>query len=105
VTTKSGPTNGTAAASIWPLPLASAESDRTTFSANAERRNMYGGTLGNPISRTSCLLFSMEYWKIQIQTSGLRPCNYAEKQGDFTQSHYLSGGVTAFARSTTRTPW
>ena len=46
-------------------PWLSAEADRTTFTQNAQRQNMYGGTLGNPIIKNKLFnYYSMEYWKI-----------------------------------------
>jgi hypothetical protein len=97
VTTKSG-TNEWHGSGFYlgRYPWASAESDRTTFSANAERRNMYGGTLGNPILKNKLFnFFSMEYWKITDPNVWLETLpTTLEKQGDFTQSHYLSGGVS-----------
>jgi hypothetical protein len=46
-------------------PWLSAEADRTRFSQNAQRQNMLGGTLGNPILKNKLFnLYSMEYWRI-----------------------------------------
>ena len=46
-------------------PWLSAEADRTTNSLNAQRQNMFGGTLGNPIMKNKLFNFaSMEYWKV-----------------------------------------
>lgn len=77
-------------------PWASAEYDRTTLSANATRQNMFGGTLGNPIIKNKLFnFFSMEYWKIGSPQVWVETLPTAlEKQGDFTQSHYLSNGVS-----------
>jgi len=97
VTTKSGTNQWHGSAFyVGRYPWASAESDRTTFSANAERRNMYGGTLGNPIIKNKLFnFFSIEYWKITDPNVWIETLPTAlEKQGDFSQSHYLSGGVS-----------
>ena len=48
-------------------PWLSAEADRTRFSQNAQRQNMFGGTLGNPILKNKLFnFFSIEDWKISV---------------------------------------
>jgi hypothetical protein len=94
VTTKSG-TNEWHGSGFYlgRYPWASVEADRTLFSANAERRNMYGGTLGNPILKNKLFnFFSMEYWKISDPNVWVETLpTTLEKQGDFSQSHWLQG--------------
>ena len=47
-------------------PWLSAVADRTRFVDNAQRQNMFGGTLGNPILKNKLFNFySIEKWKIQ----------------------------------------
>ena len=92
VTTKSG-TNEYHGSAFYlgRYPWASAEADRTRFSANATRQNMFGGTLGNPILKNKLFnFFSMEYWKIgapDIYTHTMPTA--LEKQGNYSQSYYL----------------
>jgi len=77
-------------------PWLSAAADRTTFNYHAQRQQMYGGTLGNPILKNKLFnFFSLEKWKIG------QPNNYIntmptdlEKNGDFSQSAYLDNGAT-----------
>src|SRR6195256_125357 len=46
-------------------PWLNAEADRTRNSFNAQRQNMLGGTLGNPIKKNKIFNFSsLEYWKV-----------------------------------------
>jgi hypothetical protein len=94
VTTKSGTNEWHGSAFyLGRYPWASAESDRTTFSDSAERRNMYGGTLGNPVIKNKLFnFFSLEYWKIQDPNVYIRTMPTAlEQNGDFSQSYYLNG--------------
>ena len=69
-------------------PWLSAEADRTTFTQNAQRQNMYGGTLGNPIIKNKLFnFFSMEYWKVGAPASYQVTVPTAlERQGDFSQT-------------------
>src|SRR5208337_4803956 len=69
-------------------PWASAEADRTTFSANAQRQNMYGGTLGAPILKNKLFNFaSAEVWDVGYPNSYVRTVPTSlEQQGDFSQS-------------------
>jgi hypothetical protein len=94
ITTKSGTNqwHGTAFG-LGRFPWASAESDRTTFSDSAERRNMYGGTLGNPIIKNKLFnFFSLEYWKIEDPNVYIRQMPTSlEDNGDFSQSYFLNG--------------
>ena len=74
-------------------PWLSAEADRTRFSQNAQRQNMFGGTLGNPILKNKLFNFySMEYWKIAapspFQATVPTPL---ERQGDFSQTRAADG--------------
>jgi len=94
VTTKSG-TNEWHGTGFYlgRYPWASAEYDRTTFSANAQRQNMGGGTLGNPIIKNKLFnFFSLEDWKIGNPNVYLRTMPTSlEQNGDFSQSYYLNG--------------
>ena len=106
VTTKSGTNqfHGTAFY-LGRYPWLSAEADRTTFSENSQRQNMFGGTFGNPIVRNKLFnFFSMEYWKVGYPNSYVRTVPTAlEAQGDFSQSLNINGGVrTIFDPYTTK---
>jgi len=76
-------------------PWLSAEADRTTFSNNSQRQNMFGGTFGNPIKKNKLFnFFSIEDWKVGYPNSYLRTVPTAlETQGDFSQSLNINGGV------------
>jgi hypothetical protein len=69
-------------------PWLSAEADRTRFVNNAQRQNMYGGTLGNPILKNKLFnFFSIEDWKINSPGSYSRTVpTPLERQGDFSQT-------------------
>ena len=106
VTTKSGTNQWHGSAFyLGRYPWASAEADRTRFSANATRQNMFGGTFGNPIIKNKLFnFFSMEYWKIgqpDVWTETLPTT--LEKQGDFSQSYYFNNGVSGIR--TIYDPW
>ena len=106
VTTKSGTNqfHGTAFY-LGRYPWLSAEADRTTFSENSQRQNMFGGTFGNPIVKNKLFnFFSMEYWKVGYPNSYVRTVPTAlEAQGDFSQSLNINGGVrTIFDPYTTK---
>ncbi|MGH9612631.1 MAG: carboxypeptidase regulatory-like domain-containing protein, partial [Bryobacteraceae bacterium] len=106
MTTKSGTNqfHGTAFY-LGRYPWLSAEADRTRFSENSQRQNMFGGTFGNPIVRNKLFnFFSMEYWKVGYPNSYVRTVPTAlEAQGDFSQSLNINGGVrTIFDPYTTR---
>ena len=46
-------------------PWLSAQADRTRFSQNSQRQNMFGGTLGNPIKKNKLFnFFSIEDWRV-----------------------------------------
>jgi hypothetical protein len=74
-------------------PWLSAVADRTRFVDNAQRQNMFGGTLGNPILKNKLFnFFSIEKWKIH------QPGSYQEtvptpleRQGDFSQTLAADG--------------
>ena len=74
-------------------PWLSAEADRTTFTQNAQRQNMYGGTLGNPIIKNKLFnFFSMEYWTVGAPASYQVTVPTAlERQGDFSQTRAGDG--------------
>ena len=76
-------------------PWLSAEADRTTFSANATRQNIVGGTLGNPILKNKLFnFFSIEYWKQDAPNSYVTTLPTAlEAQGNFSQSYGLENGA------------
>ncbi len=74
-------------------PWLSAEADRTRFSQNAQRQNMFGGALGNPILKNKLFnFFSMEYWKIASPgTYNTTVPTPLERQGDFSQTLAADG--------------
>lgn len=76
-------------------PWLSAEADRTTFSLNSQRQNMFGGTFGNPILKNKLFNFSsLEYWKVGYPNSYVRTVpTSAEQGGDFSHSLNIDGGV------------
>jgi len=76
-------------------PWLSAEADRTRFSQNSQRQNMYGGTLGNPIRKNKLFnFFSMEDWRVGYPNTYQRTVPTAlEATGDFSQSYGLDNGV------------
>jgi hypothetical protein len=96
MTTKSGTNDwhGTAFY-LGRYPWLSAEADRTTFSQNATRQNMSGGTLGNPILKNKLFNFaSFEYWLVGSPSSYVRTVpTAAELQGDFSHSLNIDGGI------------
>lgn len=76
-------------------PWLNAEADRTTFTKNAQRQHMFGGTFGNPIIKNKLFnFFSLEYWKVgypqSYRTTVPTPL---ERQGDFSKSLNIDGGV------------
>ena len=75
-------------------PWLSAEADRTRFSSNSQRQNMYGGTIGNPIKKNKLFnFFSIEDWKVGYPNTYQRTLPTAlEAQGDFSQSLNIDGG-------------
>ena len=77
-------------------PWLSAEADRTTFSLNAQRQNMYGFTLGNPILKNKLFNFaSLEYWKVGYPNSYVRTVpTTAQAAGDFSQTKNIDGSQT-----------
>jgi hypothetical protein len=76
-------------------PWLSAEADRTTFSQNSQRQNMFGGTFGNPIIKNKLFnFFSIEDWRVGYPNSYVRTVPTAlEAQGDFSQSLNIDGGI------------
>ena len=76
-------------------PWLNAEADRTTFSENANRQNIFGGTFGNPIIKNKLFnFFSIEDWKVAS------PASYVvtvptplERGGDFSQSYNKDGSL------------
>jgi len=75
-------------------PWLDAEYDRTTFSSNATRQNIIGGTLGNPIIKNKLFnFFSVEYWKQAAPNSYVTTLPTSlEQQGNFSQSYGLQNG-------------
>ncbi|HLH04737.1 MAG TPA: carboxypeptidase-like regulatory domain-containing protein [Bryobacteraceae bacterium] len=76
-------------------PWLSAEADRTRFTQNAQRQNMFGGTLGNPILKNKLFNFySMEYWKVGAPSSyNTTVPTPLERQGDFSQTRAADGSL------------
>lgn len=74
-------------------PWLSAQADRTRFVNNAQRQNMYGGTMSNPILKNKLFnFFSIEDWKINSPGSYTRTVPTAlERQGDFSQTFAADG--------------
>lgn len=87
-------------------PWADAEADRTTFSANAQRQNTMGGTLGNPIKKNKIFNFaSFEYWKVGAPDSYVVTVpTTLEAAGNFSQSYGLNANNTPVIR-TVYDPW
>ena len=96
VTTKSGTNefHGTGFY-VGRYPWLSAQADRTRFSQNSQRQNMFGGTLGNPIKKNKLFnFFSIEDWRVGSPNSYQRTVPTAlEQQGDFSKSLNIDGGV------------
>lgn len=69
-------------------PWANAVEDRVNRALNLDRKNMYGGTFGNPILRNKLFNFaSFEGWKYDQPTTLLETLPTAlERQGNFSQS-------------------
>ena len=96
LTTKSGTNEWHGSAFyLGRYPWLSAEADRTRFTQNAERQNMYGGTFGNPILKNKLFnFFSMEYWKIGVPSGYTTTVPTAlERQGDFSQTYAADGSL------------
>ncbi|MFN7998748.1 MAG: carboxypeptidase-like regulatory domain-containing protein [Bryobacteraceae bacterium] len=72
-------------------PWLSAEADRTRFSENSQRQNMFGGTLGNPIKKNKLFnFFSIEDWRVGYPNAyNITVPTALEAQGDFSQTHAL----------------
>jgi hypothetical protein len=96
MTTKSGTNefHGTAFY-LGRYPWLSAEADRTRFSQNSQRQNMFGGTFGNPIIKNKLFnFFSIEDWRVGYPNTYVRTVPTSlETQGDFSQSLNIDGGV------------
>src|SRR5215475_967996 len=96
MTTKSGTNefHGTAFY-LGRYPWLSAEADRTRFSLNSQRQNMFGGTFGNPIKKNKLFnFFSIEDWRVGYPNTYQRTVPTAlEAQGDFSKSLNIDGGV------------
>jgi hypothetical protein len=96
MTTKSGTNefHGTAFY-VGRYPWLSAEADRTRFSLNSQRQNMFGGTFGNPIKKNKLFnFFSIEDWRVGYPNTYQRTVPTAlEAQGDFSKSLNIDGGV------------
>ena len=82
-------------------PWLNAEADRTTNSLNAQRQNMFGGTLGNPIKKNKLFNFaSVEYWKVGYPNSYVRTVpTTLEQGGDFSQTKNIDGSLRTDLRS------
>ncbi|MFN7994392.1 MAG: carboxypeptidase-like regulatory domain-containing protein [Bryobacteraceae bacterium] len=76
-------------------PWLNAEADRTTFSENSQRQNMFGGTFGNPIKKNKLFnFFSIEDWRVGYPNSYVRTVPTAlEAQGDFSKTYNIDGGL------------
>jgi Carboxypeptidase regulatory-like domain len=76
-------------------PWLSAEADRTRFSQNSQRQNMFGGTFGNPIKKNKLFnFFSIEDWRVGYPNTYQRTMpTAAEAQGDFSKSLNIDGGL------------
>jgi hypothetical protein len=87
-------------------PWLDAEADRTTFSANAQRQNTMGGTLGNPIKKNKIFNFaSFEYWLVGNPDSYVVTVPTAlEAAGNFSQSYGLQANGSPTIR-TVYDPW
>src|ERR1700683_3520241 len=88
------------------FPWADAEADRTTFSANAQRQNTMGGTLGNPIRKNKVFNFaSFEYWLVANPDSYVQTVpTPLEAAGNFSQFYGLQANGTPTIR-TVYDPW
>ena len=96
LTTKSGTNEWHGSAFyLGRYPWLSAEADRTRFVNNAQRQNMYGGSLGNPILKNKLFnFFSIEDWKIHSPGSYSTTVPTAlERQGDFSQTLAVDGSL------------
>lgn len=76
-------------------PWLSAEADRTRFTENAQRQNMFGGTFGHPIWKNKLFNFaSLEYWKIASPAGYTRTVpTPRERTGDFSQTLAADGSL------------
>ncbi|MCC7176566.1 MAG: carboxypeptidase regulatory-like domain-containing protein [Bryobacterales bacterium] len=74
-------------------PSLNAIADRTTQTKNAERRNMWGGTIGHPILKGKLFnFFSYEQWKPRTPATTLLTVPTAlEQQGDFSKTLGTTG--------------
>ena len=98
-------------------PWANALEDRVYRTVNLDRKNMFGGTFGNPILKNKLFNFAAyEQWKYKQPTTLLDTLPTAlEAQGNFSQSLNNSGGLrtiydptttlTDSAGNVTRTPF
>ena len=96
LTTKSGTNEWHGSAFyLGRYPWLSAEADRTRFTQNAQRQNMFGGTLGNPILKNKLFNFySMEYWKVGAPSGySVTVPTALERQGDFSQTLAADGSL------------
>ena len=87
-------------------PWLSAEADRTLFSQNSQRQNMYGGTLGNPIKKNKLFnFFSIEDWQVGYPNTYVRTVPTAlEATGDFSQS-WGTGPNSTYVLRNIYDPW
>ena len=87
-------------------PWMNAVEDRVNRSLNLDRKNMYGGTFGNPILKNKLFNFaSYEAWKYHQPTTLLETLPTAlERTGDYSQSLNTVGGLrTIYDPMTTQT--
>ncbi|MDQ2840674.1 MAG: carboxypeptidase-like regulatory domain-containing protein, partial [Acidobacteriota bacterium] len=94
ITTKAGTNDWHGSAFyLGRYPWLSAEADRTTFSKNATRQHMFGGTFGNAIVKNKVFnFFSLENWKVGSPNSYVVTVPTAlERAGDFSQSYNIYG--------------
>ena len=87
-------------------PWANALEDRVWRTVNMDRKQMIGGTFGNPIKKNKLFsFFAMEVWKYtQPGTMVNTVPTTTERTGDYSQSLNGSGGLrTIYDPSTTKT--
>lgn len=96
MTTKSGTNEWHGSAFyLGRYPWLNAVADRTTFSENALRQHMMGGTFSNPIIKNKLFnFFSMEYWKVGYPNSFVATLpTPLERGGDFSKTLAIDGSL------------
>ena len=87
-------------------PWANALEDRINRTINLDRKNIFGGTFGNPILKNKLFnFFAMEDWKYTQPGSFVETVpTAAERSGDYSQSFNGQGGLrTIYDPGTTTT--